>query len=400
MQGKEVRIITLLVIDTAFFLLEAITGYAVNLLALVADSFHMLNDIVLLYIALWAVKAVKLRGPDAKYTYGWQRAEILGALVNGVFLVALCFTIVIEAIQRLVQVPEVLNPTLILVVGSLGLASNVAGLALFHESGHLHLHGFGPAEGDVELGHSHDHDHGHSHGHSHAEPDLDISDVFPDLVAARVADEQTALLEGSSPAPPKRKSLNMEGVFLHVLGDALGNVGVIVTALFIWLTDYLWRFYLDPLVSLFITAIIFLLALPLCKTTAKILLQATPPHIKADDIIDEILRIELILLVHDFHLWCLNEHTVIALLHVTLTPVASPDGGTSTPTPDLREGFIQATRDIRQVLHRYGVHSATIQPEYPLKDVAPLDNSVFAGNQDTCALDLDTQCDPAACLPK
>jgi zinc transporter 1 len=36
----------------------------------------------------------------ARYTYGWQRAETLGALVNGVFLIALCFTIIIEAIKR------------------------------------------------------------------------------------------------------------------------------------------------------------------------------------------------------------------------------------------------------------------------------------------------------------
>ena len=40
----------------------------------------------------------------------------------------------------------------------------------------------------------------------------------------------------------KQKSMNMEGVFLHVLGDALGNIGVIITALVIWKTDYSWRF--------------------------------------------------------------------------------------------------------------------------------------------------------------
>lgn len=55
MNNKEVRISALLVLDTIFFLLEAIIGYTVQSLALIADSFHMLNDIISLIIALWAV---------------------------------------------------------------------------------------------------------------------------------------------------------------------------------------------------------------------------------------------------------------------------------------------------------------------------------------------------------
>lgn len=54
--GKEFRIITLLVIDVVFFFVEIITGYAVGSLALVADSFHMLNDVMSLIVALYAVK--------------------------------------------------------------------------------------------------------------------------------------------------------------------------------------------------------------------------------------------------------------------------------------------------------------------------------------------------------
>lgn len=85
-----------------------------------------------------------------KYSYGWQRAEILGALVNGVFLLALCFSIFLEAIQRMFGAPEVSSPKLVVIVGSMGLASNIVGLFLFHEHGHSHGGG--------------GHDHGHSHG--------------------------------------------------------------------------------------------------------------------------------------------------------------------------------------------------------------------------------------------
>jgi zinc transporter 1 len=57
--------------------------------------------------------------------------------------------------------------------------------------------------------------------------------------------------------------MNMRALMLHVMGDALGNIGVIVTGLVIWLTNWSGRFYLDPAVSLIITVIIFTSALPL-----------------------------------------------------------------------------------------------------------------------------------------
>jgi len=60
----------LLVIDTMFFFLEIIVGYSVHSLALVADSFHMLNDVFSLLVALWAIKMAKTKGDPNKYTYG------------------------------------------------------------------------------------------------------------------------------------------------------------------------------------------------------------------------------------------------------------------------------------------------------------------------------------------
>ena len=70
-----------------------------------------------------------------KNTFGWIRAEVLGALVNAVFLVALCFTILVEALKRLVEFEEVNNPKPLLIVGGAGLLVNVIGLFLFHDHG-------------------------------------------------------------------------------------------------------------------------------------------------------------------------------------------------------------------------------------------------------------------------
>lgn len=68
----------------------------------------------------------------AKNTFGWARAEVLGALVNAVFLVALCFSIFVEACKRFIEVEKIHQPELVLIVGSVGLVVNIVGLGLFH----------------------------------------------------------------------------------------------------------------------------------------------------------------------------------------------------------------------------------------------------------------------------
>lgn len=370
MKGKEIRIVSLLALDTAFFLLEAIVGYSVHSLALIADSFHMLNDIVSLVIALWAVRVKNSKPADGKYTYGWQRAEILGALINAVFLLALCFTIITEAIQRLFDPQTVSNPKLILVVGIAGLISNGVGLVLFHEHGHSHghSHSHGSLDEELEVGHEHGHSHA-SNGYAESNASqTDISEYLPDNVVDRI-DERSSLVpkKQEHQKSKKKKSMNMEGVFLHVLGDALGNVGVIITALFIWKTDYTWRYYSDPIVSLVITAIIFSSALPLCRKSCKILLQATPANVNTGQIVQEITLIPAIKSIHDFHIWNLNEDFLIASVHVELNDQAATSSSDEVNVINKIE-FVEVVTLVREILHKYGIDSVTVQPEFTTKN--------------------------------
>lgn len=68
----------------------------------------------------------------SKNTFGWARAEVLGALVNAVFLTALCFSILVESLKRLYENEPIHNPQMMLYVGVIGLVVNVIGLFLFH----------------------------------------------------------------------------------------------------------------------------------------------------------------------------------------------------------------------------------------------------------------------------
>ena len=147
--GKTGSVLSMLFMTSSFFLVEIVVGYATNSMALVADSFHMLSDIMSLVIGFFALRYSKRSQRTERNTFGWQRAEVLGALVNAVFLIALCFSILVESLKRLVE-PEVINnAVLVLIVGAVGLLVNVIGLVLFHRHGG-HSHGGGG--------------HGHSHG--------------------------------------------------------------------------------------------------------------------------------------------------------------------------------------------------------------------------------------------
>merc|ERR1712098_128428 len=147
--------------------------------------------------------------------------------------------------------------------------------------------------------------------------------------------------------------MGTSAMILHVIGDALGNVGVIASALIIWLTPWSGRFYADPAVSLFIAVIILKTTIPLTSASAKILLQGTPDHLDINDIKNDVQKIPGIL-----HLWQLSETQPIASLHVQLD--------FSIERGEVAERYMTVVKAIRECLHEYGIHSATVQPEFCL----------------------------------
>lgn len=111
-------------LTTGFTVAEVVGGIVTGSLALLADAAHMLSDSVSLLLALGAVWLAG-RPETARRTFGYQRAEILAALVNGVTLVAMSIWIVVEAIGRFEDPHEVLGGPM-LAVAVLGLLVNVA----------------------------------------------------------------------------------------------------------------------------------------------------------------------------------------------------------------------------------------------------------------------------------
>ena len=121
-------------LNAAFLVVEFVGGILTGSLALLSDAGHMLSDVGALAMAL-AASRIALRRPSGRRTYGYGRAEILAALINGLILWLIVGAIFLEAVKRLSDPPAVSE--LMLVVATAGLAINVASAAvLFRHRGH------------------------------------------------------------------------------------------------------------------------------------------------------------------------------------------------------------------------------------------------------------------------
>ncbi|KAG9274888.1 zinc transporter 10-like [Astyanax mexicanus] len=328
--GKTCRLIFMLVITVVFFVAEIVAGYAGNSIALVSDSFNMLSDMVSLCVGLMSARLSRRSGSE-RCSYGLGRVEVVGALSNAVFLTALLFSISAEAVKRLSRPEPIDDPLLVLVVGSLGLAVNVVGLVIFQDCRWLC--------GKNRRG----------AGDKTEEKPVMNGEAGP------------LAHEADSPQKDKNQSegqpLNIRGVLLHVLNDALGSVVVVVASVlfYVWPlpadAPCNWQCYVDPSLTLVMVVIILASAIPLMKETTTTLLQMTPPDMTVSTILEKVRRLPAVLSVHEAHVWELVKDRNVATLHVKVNS-------------EFNKFELKSLQSqIREVFHNAGVHSVTIQVE-------------------------------------
>jgi cobalt-zinc-cadmium efflux system protein len=269
----EKKLLLVLCITAGVMLLEVVGGYISGSLALLADAGHMFTDVAGLLMSWLAVRLGK-RAPDSQRTYGYQRFKILAAYTNGVLLFFLCFVIGSEALDRLFKPHEVHGWTM-LVIATIGLITNIACLMILKGHGTDLLHG-------NDHGHDHDHHHRHNHhDHKHEKSDL-----------------------------------NLQSATLHIFSDMLGSIGAVGAAIIIIATGYQLA---DPLLSLFITVLIFFYAWQLVKRTVHILVEGSPDPSLPNKIRAALMaEIKGIKDVHHIHVWSLTEKQPLATLDVTV----------------------------------------------------------------------------------
>ncbi|KAH8692276.1 putative cation diffusion facilitator family metal ion transporter [Talaromyces proteolyticus] len=316
------RLYLVISVSLLFFLAEISVGFYTKSLALVADAFHYLNDLVGFVVALVALQISSRKDTPKELSFGWSRAQLLGAFFNGVFLLALGVSIFLQSIERFISLQRVENPKLILIVGCVGLALNILSASFLHE---------------------------HDHGPSIPSETNELQEITGNAASEAYSAHQNHR-HGNQQSKENGHDLGMLGVLIHVIGDAINNVGVIISALVIWKANYAGRFYADPAVSMAISIMILITSSPLVKKSGTILLESVPLGVDPSDVQHDLELIPGIRSVHELHVWRLNQQKSLASVHIVLSDCLVSD-------------FIRMANTVNECLHSYGIHSATVQPE-------------------------------------
>ena len=128
--GQRRRLAVVLGLTLAVLVAEAVGAALTGSLALLADAGHMATDAAGIALALGAVTLAQ-RPPGGRRTFGWQRLEILAAVANGLLLIAVAGFVLVQAVRRIGDPPEV-DAGPMLVIAAIGLAVNLVGLAVLH----------------------------------------------------------------------------------------------------------------------------------------------------------------------------------------------------------------------------------------------------------------------------
>ena len=131
--------------------IEFIGGYIAHSIAIMSDAAHLLSDFLGFFISIIGLTISKKQATK-KMSFGYHRAEIIGALASVVLIWCLTFWLLYEATMRLIH-PEHVNGKLMILIAGIGIVFNVIMGLILSYSGIEHSH--------------HGHSHGHSHGHGH-----------------------------------------------------------------------------------------------------------------------------------------------------------------------------------------------------------------------------------------
>ena len=251
--GIEKRFVISIVLTVLILVAEVIGGFWTGSLALLSDAAHVFMDIFALALSYLALRLSALPSDD-RHTFGYHRLEVLSALFNGVSLLVIALGIFWEGYQRW-QAPVIVHSVELLVIAAIGLAVNLV-VAL------------------VLKGHSHSGKHAH-----------------------------------------EKEDLNLHSAYMHVVGDAISSVGVILAAVVIMLTGWEWA---DPLVSVLIGGLILFSGYRVMRSSLHILIEGVPVGMSTQGVAEVISRVPGVQEVHDLHVWSICSGNVALSVHLVL----------------------------------------------------------------------------------
>lgn len=342
---KKLIIASVLVL--VFMAAETVGGYIANSLAIMTDAFHLLSDFSGFCISLLAIW-MGSRPATKSMSFGYYRAEVLGAVISVLLIWVLTGVLVYMAILRIINQDYEIDADVMLIAASIGLFINIVlGVVLYQADIPHDVGGFG---------HSHGHSHSHSHSHSQShngrnnkeEESIGIYEAGSGYQAAAnnsVNDGDAVPMEAAKLAA---RNINVRAAFIHCLGDLIQSIGIIIAAIIIKVRPD-WQIA-DPICTFVFSILVLVTTLTILKDAVTILMEGKPAEYEYDAIVDEIMNTANVISVHNLHVWSLSIDKVALAVHITIEPEANQERILAKVTKKLKTKF-QFSHTTMQVEH-------------------------------------------------
>ncbi|XP_020787953.1 zinc transporter 2 [Boleophthalmus pectinirostris] len=302
-----------------FMIGEVIGGYLAHSLAIMTDAAHLLTDFGSMMVSLFSLW-ISSRAPTKTVTYGWHRSEILGAFISVVSIWVVTGALVYLAIERIVRNDYDINGHVMLVTSGCAVIVNIIMAYILHHSTSFHAHGSGYHQID---------ENGQSPAPVH-------TGHAPSLLGGHAP----SLLSGHS-------NTSVRAAFIHVLGDLLQSVGVMVAAVIIYFRpEYKVA---DPICTFLFSAFVLCTTITILRDVFRILMEGCPKEIQFKSVKEVLLSVSSVKSVHCLHLWALSVGHSLVSVHLAIDEGADP------------QSVLDEATDLLH--HKFGFSSSTVQVE-------------------------------------
>ncbi|KAM8966818.1 proton-coupled zinc antiporter SLC30A8 [Pelodytes ibericus] len=253
----------------AFIIAEIVGGYIAGSLAVVTDAAHLLVDLSSFLISICSLW-LSSKPATQRLTFGWYRAEIIGALMSMITIWVVTGVLIYLACERILHPDYTIDGTVMLMTSVCALVANIILALILHQKGH---------------------------GHSH-----------------------TGSQHGSEHKPQTNASIR--AAFIHVIGDIFQSVSVLVSALIIYFKP---EYKIADSICTFIFSI-FVLAttITILRDVLIVLMEGTPRDINYEAVKKSIVAVDGVKSVHSLQLWALTMNQVILSVHVATENLTDP----------------------------------------------------------------------------
>ena len=259
-----------------FMCIEIIGGYLANSIAIMSDAAHLLSDLFGFVISIISITISKKVATNTM-SFGFHRAEIIGALVSVTLIWGLTLWLLYEATVRMIN-PVQVDSIIMIIIAVIGFLFNVVmGIVLsWNGIGHVHIM------------HNHKHDEEHQHEHDDDDDEHDHK---------------------------KNKNVNLRAALIHVIGDALQNIGILIAGIII----YFFPSYniMDPLCTYIFSIIVGFTTISILKDCISVLMEGVPMETDLNSIEKDLKSIDGVIDIHDLHVWCLSIGKISMSCHLS-----------------------------------------------------------------------------------